>query len=71
MIGFWIFMLIMLLLIPFSMFGLGMYFCKNIPKEINCIFGYRTSRSMKNQDTWKFAHDSVYFSCGGCIKAQF
>ena len=24
---------------------------------INIAFGYRTSMSMKNQDTWKFAHE--------------
>ena len=26
------------------------------PKEINMLFGYRTTRSTKNQDTWQFAH---------------
>lgn len=30
---------------------------KHCPKEINCVLGYRTRRSMKNLDTWKFAHD--------------
>lgn len=54
--GFWIFMLIMTLLIPFTMIGFGKYFLKNTPKEINSIFGYRTSMSMKNKDTWQFAH---------------
>jgi uncharacterized membrane protein len=57
MIGFWIFMLIMLLLIPLSMLGLGIYFGKNAPKKINYVYGYRTTRSMKNQETWKFAHN--------------
>ncbi|HWT76736.1 MAG TPA: SdpI family protein [Mobilitalea sp.] len=27
-----------------------------IPKTINSIYGYRTAMSMKNQDTWEFAH---------------
>ena len=27
------------------------------PKEINGVIGYRTTRSRKNKDTWKFAHD--------------
>lgn len=54
--GFWIFMLIMDLLIPVTMIGFGSYFMKNAPKEINAVFGYRTSMSMKNKDTWEFAH---------------
>ena len=30
---------------------------KHCPKKINGIVGYRTKMSMKNMDTWKFAHD--------------
>lgn len=30
---------------------------KRCPKRINALLGYRTTRSMKNMDTWKFAHD--------------
>lgn len=30
---------------------------KHCPKEINGWVGYRTKRSMKNMDTWKFAHN--------------
>ena len=48
---FWIFMLIMDLLLPFTMIGFGKYFMKKAPKEINSVFGYRTSMSMKNKDT--------------------
>ena len=55
--GFWIFMLIMNLLIPVMMIGFGKYFMKSAPGSINIVFGYRTSMSMKNQDTWKFAHE--------------
>ena len=55
--GFWIFMLIMNLLIPVMMIGFGKYFMKSAPGSINIAFGYRTSMSMKNQDTWKFAHE--------------
>lgn len=54
--GFWIFMLLMDMIIPLSMIGFGRYFMKNSPQKINMIFGYRTSMSMKNQDTWVFAH---------------
>lgn len=49
--AFWLFMLIMNLLIPFSMIGFGFYFQKHPPKEINELFGYRTPLSMKNEDT--------------------
>lgn len=30
---------------------------KHAPKKINGVIGYRTARSMKNIDTWKFAQD--------------
>jgi len=68
--GSWILMLIITLLLPFTMIGIGSYYViKGGPKEINETSGYRTAMSMKNKDTWLFAH--VY--CGrlcrviGCI----
>ena len=54
--GFWIFMLTMDLMIPVIMIVFGKLFTKTAPKEINVVFGYRTDMSMKNKDTWKFAH---------------
>ena len=45
------------LLIPIMMIGFGLIMWKHTPKDINYIFGYRTTRSMKNDDTWKFAHE--------------
>lgn len=54
--GFWIFMLISNILLPLAMIILGKYFMKKPPKEINELSGYRTSMSMKNKDTWNFAH---------------
>lgn len=54
--GFWIFMAIMVLMIPLTMIGLGAYFKKKAPRKINFLFGYRTAMSMKNKDTWEFAH---------------
>ncbi|MCM1541917.1 MAG: SdpI family protein [Blautia sp.] len=54
--GFWIFMFITNMLIPLMMIIFGKVFLKNPPKEINSIYGYRTSMSMKNRDTWDFAH---------------
>jgi len=59
MIGFWIFMLIMDLLIPFTMIGFGKAFVNKPPKSINYLFGYRTTMSMKNKDTWEFAHKYI------------
>lgn len=55
--GFWFFIFIMLLLIPFTMIFFGRYFIKSAPKDINAAFGYRTSMSMKNKETWHFAHN--------------
>lgn len=57
--GFWIFMMAMDLLIPATMIVMGRYFMKTSPKEINYIFGYRTNMSMKNKDTWDFAHKYI------------
>lgn len=54
--GFWIFMLSMDLLTPLVMLGFGKMFLSGNPKEINFAFGYRTSMSVKNKDTWQFAH---------------
>ncbi|MEA4988969.1 MAG: SdpI family protein [Anaerovorax sp.] len=54
--GFWIFMLIMDLLIPLTMLGIGKLFKDKTPQNINSVYGYRTTMSMKNKETWKFAH---------------
>lgn len=54
--GFWLFMLFFNLLIPVIMILTGRAFTKKSPKEINYIYGYRTDMSMKNSDTWDFAH---------------
>ena len=53
----WWFMFISDLLIPAIMFIVGRMMCKHCPKRINSVIGYRTTRSMKNMDTWKFVHD--------------
>ena len=54
--GNWFMMLGFNLLIPAIMLGAGKLFLKKAPKNINWIFGYRTTMSMKNEDTWCFAH---------------
>ena len=54
--GFWLYLLICDLLIPAVMLVFGIRFGKNPPKKVNSLFGYRTSRSMRNQETWAYAH---------------
>ena len=53
---FWWFMFVCNLLIPVILIVVGRMMWKHCPKKINWVFGYRTSRSMKNMDTWQFAH---------------
>lgn len=55
-IAFWIYMLLCLLLIPGVMLVFGRSFSRRAPEEINPGYGYRSTRSMKNPDTWRFAH---------------
>lgn len=54
--GFWLFMLAVDLLLPILMITIGVSFRKAAPKDINPFIGYRTPMSMKNEDTWRFAH---------------
>lgn len=68
--GFWIFMFLMTLWMPLTMIDFGRYFQKKAPKEINAAFGYRTKRSMKNRDTWTFAHNyfgKLWHICGSIL----
>ena len=53
----WVFMLVMNLLIPATMIGFGRMMEKNPSGVVDSSFGYRTKRSMKNQETWDFAHE--------------
>ena len=53
---FWWFMLCCDLMIPLLMIVIGRLMWKRPPQKINSLIGYRTSRSMKNMDTWHFAH---------------
>lgn len=42
---------------------------KRPPKKINSFYGYRTAMSMKNRETWEFAHKHCgkLWSAWGCI----
>lgn len=54
--GMWLYMLGCNLLLPAVMLIAGKLFMKRPPKNINAVIGYRTAMSMKNEDTWQFAH---------------
>ena len=49
--------LIFVFVTPAIMIFAGWMMWKHCPKDINGLVGYRTTRSMKNMDTWQFAHD--------------
>lgn len=57
--GFWLFMFLFNLILQLMLIGFGRLFCHHAPSEINSVFGYRTRRSMLNQDTWQFAHKHI------------
>lgn len=68
--GFWIFMLCMDLMIPGIMILFGWIFIHKPPKEINGVYGYRTSRSMASQEAWDFAHQymgRLWFRAGAVM----
>ena len=54
--GFFVFMFIMCIFIPAIMILFGALFKKRAPGKINMLFGYRTARSMKSEESWEFAH---------------
>lgn len=53
---YWIFMTLMCLLIPGILMAFGSILKRKAPNDINPLYGYRTSLSMKNKDTWAFAN---------------
>ncbi len=55
----WFGMVFVVILIPVIMIICGKHYTNKAPKTINHFVGYRTERSMKNNETWKFAHNYV------------
>jgi len=51
-----LFLFLCTVLLPVMMSVIGLLMKKYPPKKINFFYGYRTSRSMKSQATWDFAH---------------
>lgn len=52
----WFFVALLNSLIPLTMIALGDRFWKKPLQKVNWLYGYRTTMSMKNEDTWEFAH---------------
>lgn len=48
--------LISVIIIPIMMLTFGVIWRGHPPKNIKWIYGYRSFMSMKNHETWKFAH---------------
>ena len=53
--AFRVFMAFAVFLIPVIMVFFGRTMMDYPPKTINAVYGYRTTMSMKNQDTWDYA----------------
>jgi len=51
--------LLLLSILPFMVIIFGRIFMYKAPKRINWAYGYRTDRSMKNEQTWAFAHQTI------------
>lgn len=65
--AFWIFMLVADLQIPAIMLLFGWLFLHRPPAHIGSLYGYRTSMSTKNMDTWNYAHHlcgKIWCVCG-------
>ena len=56
---FWWFVLACDLIIPLTMIIVGRIMWKRCPQTMNSFVGYRTARSTRNMDTWRFAHEFV------------
>ena len=52
----WFLLGAMSLFVPLIMLIFGIVFLKKSPNKINPVYGYRSRRSMKSIEAWKFAH---------------
>lgn len=52
----WFLLGAMSLFVPLIMLIFGIVFLKKSPNKINPVYGYRSRRSMKSPEAWKFAH---------------
>ncbi len=56
--SFWLFLVIVLSVLPITMIMFGSIYKKFAP-GYNYMFGYKTKRSLKSRESWEFAH--IYF----------
>ena len=64
--------MITIFLLPLVMVICGMSYTKRGPKKITRLQGYRSKMSMKNRDTWDFAHKNLgdlWFKLGAPLLA--
>lgn len=61
--GFWVYMLVLVLLVPLVMIFFGSRFEKGAPEDVNTFIAYRTRRSTVNGDTWQYAHKKFGHIC--------
>ncbi len=61
------------LVIPVVMIAVGFLIRKVPPKTVNKVYGYRTKRSMKDENTWLIAHRlyAVWVTTYGCLAFLF
>jgi len=61
----WGIILLVVIVFGITMIGFGFLFERHSPKKINFVFGYRSFRSMKNQETWDYCCNlySRYRTC--------
>ena len=65
-------LMISIFLLPLVMVLCGMSYVKRGPKRISRVQGYRSRMSMKNRDTWDFAHKylgDLWFKLGAPLLA--
>ena len=65
-------LMITIFLLPLVMVICGMSYTKRVPKKITRLQGYRSKMSMKNRDTWDFAHKNLgdlWFKLGAPLLA--
>ncbi|MGM9912068.1 SdpI family protein [Floccifex sp.] len=66
----WILNTFCIVVIPIVLILCGLFMWKSCPKKINGLIGYRTTRSMMNQDTWTFANmycGQLWWKMGWCM----
>ena len=54
--GMWGIILVVVIVFGITMIGFGFLFERHSPKKVNFVFGYRSFRSMKNQETWDYGN---------------